>query len=67
MSELKTMVRYFYDTCDSFPDRPAQKFNKELYNDNNGLYTYAELKERVEDIACALMKLVFPIKGELLF
>lgn len=63
MSELKTMVRYFYDTCDSFPDRPAQKFNKELYNDNNGLYTYAELKERVEDIACALMKLGFPYKG----
>jgi long-subunit acyl-CoA synthetase (AMP-forming) len=63
MGELKTMVQYFYDTCSRFPERPAQKFNSKLYDDNNGMFTYAELKERVEDIACALMKIGFPYKG----
>lgn len=63
MGELKTMVQYFYDTCAKFPERPAQIFNKQLYNDNNGMFTYAELKERVEDIACGLMKIGFPYKG----
>jgi long-chain acyl-CoA synthetase len=63
MGELKTMVQYFYDTCIKFPQRPAQRFNKELFDDNNGMFTYAELKDRVEDIACALMKIGFPYKG----
>lgn len=63
MGELKTMVQYFYYTCSNFPHRPAQRFNKKLFDDNNGMFTYAELKERVEDIACALMKIGFPYKG----
>ena len=55
---VKTMSQYFYDTCEKFPERLAQKFNVQLHNgDNNGEFTYQELRERVESISCALMEL----------
>ncbi len=55
---VKTMSQYFYDTCEKFPERLAQKFNVQLHNgDNNGEFTYQELRERVESISCALMEM----------
>jgi len=61
---VKTMSQYFYDTCEQFPDRLAQKFNVALFQgDNNGSFTYAQLRDRVESIACALIDLGLK-KGE---
>lgn len=55
---LMTFTDAFYRTCIKFPSRPAQKFNSELYhNDNNGSFTYDELRQRVEGIACGLLSL----------
>lgn len=52
------MCTYFYQTCEKFPWRPAQRFNADLYHgDNNGRFTYAEMRERVEDIACGILSL----------
>jgi len=56
--ELKPISWKFYDTCEKFPDREAQLFNAALYSgDNNGRFTWREMKERVEAMACALMSL----------
>jgi len=61
---VKTMSQYFYDTCEQFPDKLAQKFNVALFQgDNNGSFTYAQLQDRVESIACALIDLGLK-KGE---
>ncbi len=55
---LKTIPGYFYRTCAEFPSRPAQRFNARLYQgDNNGRFTYGEMLERVESIACGLLSL----------
>ncbi len=55
---LVTFGDAFYRTCTKFPAQPAQKFNSALYhNDNNGTFTYDELKHRVEKIACGLLSL----------
>jgi long-chain acyl-CoA synthetase len=57
---LKPVCRYFYDTCERFPSRPAQQFNPDLYHgDAGGMVTYTMLRERVEDIACGLLSLGF--------
>ena len=56
--ELHTVVGYFKDVCDKFPDKEAQLFNADLYNgDSNGRMTWSEMKNRVDDIACGLMNL----------
>jgi long-chain acyl-CoA synthetase len=55
---LKTVPEYFYQTCARFPSRPAQRYNANLYQgDNNGRFTYDEMCDRVESIACGLMSL----------
>ncbi|MBP8651593.1 MAG: long-chain fatty acid--CoA ligase [Pseudomonadota bacterium] len=55
---LRPVTAYFYQTCDSFPSRPAQRYNAELYHgDNNGRFTYTEMRSRVEDIACGLLSM----------
>lgn len=49
---------YFYQTCEKFSSRPAQRYNAALYHgDNNGRFTYAEMLQRVEDIACGLLSM----------
>ena len=56
--DLQPVCTYFYRTCEKFPSRPAQRFNADLYHgDNNGRFTYAEMRERVEDIACGILSL----------
>ncbi len=58
--ELNTVTRSFNSTCDKFPERTAQLFNPglDLYRgDNNGHFTWAEMRERVDNIACGLMSL----------
>ncbi|MFY9398326.1 MAG: AMP-binding protein [Desulfomonilia bacterium] len=55
---LRTVPQYFYQTCEAFASRPAQRFNPELYrNDGNGRFTYDEMRERVEAIAGGLLSL----------
>ena len=50
--ELKPVSWHFYNTCQKFPDRPAQIFNSSLYNnDYNGHIKWFELLDRVETIA----------------
>ena len=56
--ELKPVSWHFYNTCNNYPHNIAQKFNPELYNnDNNGQFKWFELLDRVEKIACGLMLL----------
>jgi long-chain acyl-CoA synthetase len=63
-NQLHSVCRYFYQTCERFPSRPAQKFNPDLYHgDSGGMFTYDQLRERSEDIACALLSLGFE-KGD---
>ncbi|SFR07712.1 AMP-binding protein [Desulfoscipio geothermicus] len=60
---LPTLSECFYTTCRRFSVRKAQLFNSELYhNDNNGSFTYREMQERVESIACGLLALGFEKK-----
>ena len=55
---LRPVPRYFYQTCEAFASRPAQRCNAALYNnDNNGRFTYDEMRERVEAAACGLLSL----------
>ncbi len=57
-SSPKTVPEIFFRTCARFPSRPAQRFNANLYQgDNNGRYTYGEMRESVEKIACGLLSL----------
>ena len=57
---LKTVSQYLYATCEKFSARPAQLFNPELYHgDHDGRFTYGELLERVENIACGLLSIGF--------
>jgi long-chain acyl-CoA synthetase len=59
-SQMKTMNQYFYETCEKHPTRPAQLFNPDLFHgDNQGRFTYSEMLERVENIACGLLSLGF--------
>jgi long-chain acyl-CoA synthetase len=55
---LKTVPEYFTRSCEQFPWRSAQRFNAHLYGgDNNGRYTYAEMRTAAERIAAGLMSL----------
>jgi long-chain acyl-CoA synthetase len=55
---LTTVPGYFTRSCEQFPWRSAQRFNAHLYGgDNNGRYTYAEMREAAERIAAGLMSL----------
>jgi len=58
--QIDTVCKKFYSTCEKFPSCVAQRFNPELYGgDNNGMFTYDEMKKRVESISCGLMSLGF--------
>ncbi|MCP4134891.1 MAG: long-chain fatty acid--CoA ligase [bacterium] len=60
MSERQydTVCQTLYSTCEKFGDQTAQVFNPDLYyGDNNGSFTYSEMLERIEAIACGLMKM----------
>jgi long-chain acyl-CoA synthetase len=66
MAELRlpTISEAFYETCEKFASRPAQRFNPDLYTDENqGCLTYQELQHRVEQIAFGLLALGFE-KGQ---
>ncbi|MBN1534271.1 MAG: long-chain fatty acid--CoA ligase [Spirochaetes bacterium] len=57
-TQIRTACQYFDDTCRRFPEREAQLFNADLYHgDNGGRFTYKEMRERVEAIACGLLSL----------
>ena len=56
--QLSTISAAFHQTCQKHFSRQAQLFNPELYhNDNNGSFTYGEMRARVEKIACGLLAL----------
>jgi long-chain acyl-CoA synthetase len=56
--ELKTIPQYFFETCDTFPARPAQRFNPSLYNnDHGGTLSWESLRTRVRMIAGGLIAL----------
>ncbi|MGE5405434.1 MAG: AMP-binding protein, partial [Candidatus Saccharibacteria bacterium] len=56
--QVLTVAAAFNQTARKFADRPAQKFNPDLYNgDNNGTFTYGEMRDRVEKIGCGLISL----------
>lgn len=55
---LQPVTAYFHQTCEKFPSRPAQRYNAGLYHgDNNGRFTYAEMRSRVDEIACGLLSM----------
>ena len=54
----RTISEAFYATVKEFPDRTAQIFNADLYHgDNQGHFTWKEVQQRVEYIACGLLQL----------
>lgn len=56
--EKLTMSEAFYHTVATFPDRTAQLFNPDLYyEDNNGHFTWQEMRQRVEYMASGLLAL----------
>ncbi|NLB17412.1 MAG: AMP-binding protein, partial [Syntrophomonadaceae bacterium] len=53
-----TVSQAFYRNADLYHDQVAQLFNPELYQfDNNGIFTWNEMKNRVEIIASGLLAL----------
>jgi long-chain acyl-CoA synthetase len=62
--ENLTMSRAFARSVERHGDRVAQRFNPDLYYGNNGgQFTWNEMQQRVEDIACGLLSLGLE-KGE---
>lgn len=58
--QLPTISQIFINTCAKYADKQAQLFNPTLHNnDSNGVFTYRQLGERVEAIACGLLALGF--------
>lgn len=59
----QTLCGVFYRTAATFPDRPAQRFAPELYdNDHNGELTWRQLRERVELIGCGLLEMGLEVR-----
>lgn len=57
-TEGLTASQAFYKTVESFPERIAQLYNPNLYSgDSNGMLTWKEVCERVEQIASGLLAL----------
>ncbi len=55
---LRTACSSFEETCRRFPHREAQLFNADLYHgDNGGMFTWSQMRERVEAIACGLLSM----------
>lgn len=57
-NQYKTISHIFHGNCEKFSSRRAQAFNTELYH-SNGSFTYGEMKDRVEKMACGLLALGF--------
>lgn len=56
--DLKPVTWHFYKTCSDYFSRDAQLFNNKLYNDEKkGRFTWSEMLERVESLACGLMSI----------
>lgn len=56
--EKSTMSQAFYHTAGLLSDHVAQIYNADLYaGDNNGQFTWQEMKDRVEGIAGGLLSL----------
>ncbi|HZK43144.1 MAG TPA: long-chain fatty acid--CoA ligase [Syntrophomonadaceae bacterium] len=56
--ESSTMSQAFYHTSAQLPKNVAQMFNPDLYeDDNNGQFTWEEMRDRVEGIAGGLLSL----------
>ena len=56
-SKLMTVCEAFYASADRLGDRIAQRFNPDLYSGETGSYTWHEMKQRVEYLACGLLSL----------
>lgn len=57
-SDNLTMSQAFDRAVGNYQDRPAQLFNPDLYyGDNGGQFTWKEMQERVEALACGLLSL----------
>lgn len=55
---LRTVPQAFYSTCQRIPERVAQRFNPELYQeDHGGELTFKQFQQRVESIAYGLLEL----------
>ena len=53
-----TMSQAFYKTVESYPNRVAQVYNPVLYeDDNDGQYSWQEVRQRVEEIASGMLAL----------
>jgi len=57
--KLQTVCQAFYNSANRLGDKIAQRFNPDLYSGETGTYTWAEMKQRVEDIGCGLLSLGF--------
>lgn len=55
--QLRTVCEAFYASADRLGDRIAQRFNPHLYTEGTGTFTWNDMKQRVEDIACGLLSL----------
>lgn len=56
--KLNTICYHFNESCDRLGAKTAQFFNGSLYSGlESGTLSWAEMKERVESIACGLMDL----------
>ncbi|MGE5455347.1 MAG: AMP-dependent synthetase/ligase [Methylocystaceae bacterium] len=54
----QTMSQAFYASATTYADRVVQRFNPDLYHgDNNGEFTWKEMQERSENLACGLLSL----------
>lgn len=56
-TKLLTVCEAFYTSANRLGDRIAQRFNPDLYKGEKGTFTWNEMKQRVEDLACGLLSL----------
>jgi long-chain acyl-CoA synthetase len=64
LKQMPTVSEAFNHTARQYPSRTAQLFNEQLYHgDNNGRFTYQEMRERVERLAGGFLALGLQ-KGE---
>ncbi|WP_300670678.1 long-chain fatty acid--CoA ligase [Desulfoluna sp.] len=55
--KLLTVCEAFYTSANRLGDRVAQRFNSTLYSEGVGTFTWDEMKQRVEYLACGLLSL----------
>lgn len=57
--KLLTTCEAFYNSANKFPNLIAQRYNPDLYKLENGTFTWGQMKDRVEHIACGLISMGF--------